>query len=137
MVRRKLFLIAILTALCSTVQNNTANTFFILNPEPIRPYEKIIYAVGMVESSDGVFLINEAEQAYGYFQIRQVRLDDYNKHTNKKYKLNDMYDFKISKEIFLFYAERIGHHNYEKIAKNWNGSGKLTIIYWDKVKVYL
>jgi len=71
MVKRKLFLIAILAALCSTVQNNATNIFSILNPEPIRPYEKIIYAVGMVESSNGVFLYNPVEKLPDIFRLHQ------------------------------------------------------------------
>jgi hypothetical protein len=45
-----------------------------------------------------------------------------------------MYDYEISRKVFLFYTKG---RNFEAVAKSWNGSGKLTIIYWDKVQKVL
>jgi hypothetical protein len=91
----------------------------------------------MVEGNCDTLAYNPAEKAVGYFQIRPIRLIDYNKRTGHKYRLKDMYDYKTSKEVFLFYADQIGYQDPQKIARSWNGSGWKTEIYWKKVKVYL
>jgi len=110
---------------------------YIAEAEAIKPYERIKQAVGMVESSNGLFLYNHIEEATGYFQIRPIRLYDYNKRTGSNYKLKDLYDYEVSEKIFMYYAEKIGYQNYEKIAKDWNGSGPKTINYWKLVKSHL
>ena len=70
--------------------------------------------------------------AYGIAQIRDIRIRDYNERTGKGYTLEDCLDSAISREVFMYYAEKIG--DYEKAAKKWNGSGYMTEIYWEKVK---
>jgi hypothetical protein len=107
---------------------------FIFASEPIDPYDRLIKAVIQVESSGNVLAFNLIEEAIGAFQIRPIRLKDYNQRTGKKYQIEDCYNFEISKEIFLYYATRIGFPDYELIARNWNGSGKTTLDYWKKVK---
>ena len=100
-------------------------------------YDKIIQAVVQVESRGNTLAYNLKEGATGAFQIRSVRVLDYNRRTGKNYKLEDCYNYEISREIFLFYAKRIGNENVELIARKWNGSGKATEVYWGKVKLYL
>jgi hypothetical protein len=51
--------------------------------------------------------------------------------------MNDLFNYKISEKIFLYYASEIGPYNFERIAKTWNGSGKSTILYWDQVRKFL
>ncbi|RPH31880.1 MAG: hypothetical protein EHM93_11880 [Bacteroidales bacterium] len=111
--------------------------FFIFTSEPIKPYDRLIKAVVHVESRGDTLAYNLIEEAAGAFQIRPIRLRDYNQRTNKNYKLKDRYNFRISKEIFLYYAMLVGFSDYEKIAKDWNGSGKETLQYWEKVKLQL
>lgn len=106
----------------------------VVKDEGISFYEPLIKAVTFVESVDGKYLYNPKENAVGWFQIRQVRVDDYNKLTGLKYALNDFYDYDLSREMFLYYAKG---KSYEKAAKSWNGSGKKTIAYWKKVKARL
>ena len=77
------------------------------------------------------------EQATGAFQIRPIRLLDYNQRTGDSYKIEDCYNYDISKKIFLYYAMQIGFPKYETIARSWNGSGSTTLEYWEKVKSYL
>ena len=135
---RKLLLIFILIVLCNRVQNSTEVPVLIVSTEPeVAPIEKLIYAIGMVEATLDTLAYNPKEEATGYFQIRPIRLADYNKRTGKTYKLEDMYNFDIAKEIFMYYADLIGYDDFETIAKKWNGSGPMTIIYWEKVKSYL
>lgn len=110
---------------------------FILVSEPIDPYERLIKAVIQVESSGDTLAFNLIEEAIGAFQIRPIRVRDYNQRTGSNYKLKDCCNFEISKEIFMYYARQIGFPNYESIARNWNGSGIKTLEYWEKVKKYL
>lgn len=103
----------------------------------INPYENIWRAVCLVESGNDPKAYNPKENAVGISQIRQIRINDYNKRTGKSYKLKDMYDPDKSKEVFLYYAVKIGEDNPEKIIKSWNGSGKQTYQYLAKVKKHL
>jgi hypothetical protein len=110
---------------------------FIIVTKPISPFEHLMNAIIKVESSGDTLAINCDEEAIGAFQIRPIRLLDYNQRTGKNYKENDLYNIDISKEIFLYYARKIGFPNFESIARSWNGSGKSTVVYWQKVKTYL
>lgn len=112
-------------------------SLLIPEPFPIEPYKQLIYAVGMVEGMGDTTAYNELEMAAGYFQIRPIRLEDYNNRTGSQYTLNDMFNYEISEKVFLFFATQIGPYNIEKIAKNWNGSGAKTIEYWERIKEYL
>jgi hypothetical protein len=105
-------------------------------PEP-DIFEKLIYAIVMVECSGDTLAINHDEEAYGAFQIRPIRLHDYNKRTGKNYKIEDCLSYEISKEIFLYYAKNMGYPDFQTIARSWNGSGKMTLVYWEKVKKLL
>jgi hypothetical protein len=75
--------------------------------------------------------------AAGYFQIRPIRLIDYNKRTGSYYTRKDLFNYKVSEKIFLYYASQIGPYDLEQIARKWNGSGRNTIYYWSRVKKYL
>lgn len=94
-------------------------------------YDNLIIAIARYESNGIDSIINQKEQAYGRLQIRQCRVDAYNRVTGKSYKLEDMFNFNIAREVFLYYAKG---KTYEQAAKDWNGSGPLTITYWAKVK---
>jgi hypothetical protein len=112
---------------------------YITKVKPLTPYDKLIYAICWVESRSGKFVYNGAEQAVGWFQIRQVRVDDYNDKRGTDYKLDDFFDYELSKEMFLFYCEG---DNFEKIARCWNGGEKgmkikQTLKYWNLVKTRL
>lgn len=104
---------------------------------PIEPYKELMYAMGMVETSNDTLAYNPFEEAVGFLQIRPVRIEDYNARTGSNYSINDMYDYKISEKVFMYYASLIGPYNFERIARNWNGSGKMTIQYWEQVKKLL
>ena len=111
--------------------------FYIMAPKPVDAYERIIHAIVLVESKGDNSARNLIEEATGAFQIRPIRLRDYNQRTGNNYKMEDCYNYQISKKIFLFYANRIGYPDYESIARKWNGSGKTTLDYWEKVKLFL
>jgi hypothetical protein len=106
-------------------------SLYIIEGNVINYYDRIIKAVVAVESSGGKILYNKAENAVGAFQIRPIRLRDYNERTGSKYQMKDLYRYEISKKIFLYYAKKDGT-SYESIAKNWNKSR--TNKYWNQVK---
>jgi hypothetical protein len=108
--------------------------FNILLKESIQPYKELIKAVCKLESDNGKYTYNAKEKAVGWFQIRQIRVTDYNQRTGNNYKLEDFYDYNLSEKMFLYYASG---KSLEKAAKNWNGSGPMTIKYWDKIQKYL
>lgn len=101
------------------------------------PFKKLIRAIGIVETKCDTMSYNPIEEAAGYFQIRPVRLKDYNNRTGSTYSMKDLFTYEISEKIFLYYASRIGPYDFEKIAKKWNGSGHSTIHYWNRIKKYL
>lgn len=107
---------------------------FISVSDPVNAYDRLVKAVVQVESAGDTLAYNLSEEAAGAFQIRPIRLLDYYQRTGKNYKIEDCYNFEISKEIFLYYARQTGYQDYETIARNWNGSGKTTQGYWEKVK---
>lgn len=104
---------------------------------PINPHERLWYAVCMVETGNNPFAYNKDEKATGISQIRPIRLDHYNRLTGKNYKLKDCYSIEISKEIFMYFAAQFRPGEIEVIARKWNGSGKQTDVYWNKIKKYL
>ena len=114
-----------------------ANSIIIDRDSGINPYDRLLYAIGMVESNNNDRALNCLEMAYGRYQIRQVRLNDYYKQTGIRYNLTDMYDQTKAKEVFMWYAYRIGEDNPELIIRKWNGSGSKTYEYLRKVKKHL
>jgi len=114
-----------------------SNTLTIINESGIQPYSELMYATAMVETMGNTLAYNEFENAVGIFQIRQVRIDDYNRRTGSNYSLTDMFDRALSEKIFLYFASLYGPHELEKIAKAWNGSGPMTELYWKRIKEYL
>ena len=101
----------------------------------IKPFERLSWAVTIVESSGNNMALNEKEMAFGAFQIRQCLLSDFNRLSGKDYKLSEMYEYEKAKEVFIFFA--CMYMDFEIISKKWNGSGKQTEVYWQKVKVLL
>ena len=110
---------------------------YITKAEAIDPYKAIKYAVGMVECNLDILAFNLLESATGYFQVRPIRLNDYNERTGSNYTLQDMYDYEKAERVFMYYATRIGYRNPGQIARDWNGSGPMTWEYWRKVRYYL
>jgi hypothetical protein len=104
---------------------------------PVEPFKSLIHAIGRVETQNDTLAYNPLEEAVGYFQIRPIRLEDYNNRTGSSYSMKDLFNYKISEKIFLYYAAEIGPYNFERIAKTWNGSGQSTIQYWEQVKKFL
>ena len=89
----------------------------------------------MVECGLDTLAYNPIEDAVGYFQIRPIRLRDYNKRTGSTYRLEDMYDYHKAEKVFLYYAKMI--KETDLIIRRWNGSGPMTYEYLKKVKKYM
>jgi hypothetical protein len=115
----------------------SSESFIIVSKQPVQPYRRLIHAIGMVETKFDTLAFNPLEKAVGYFQIRPIRLEDYNKRTGSHYLMTDLFDYRVSEKIFLYYASGIGPYDLERIARNWNGSGKSTFLYWKEVKSFL
>ena len=104
--------------------------FTILTNPQFRIYYPLIKAIVYVESRGNDSAFNELEGAKGAFQIREIRLNHYNRLTGKNYQHDEMFDYYKSLEVFLFFAEG---KTFKKAAKSWNGSGPMTVEYWRKV----
>ena len=133
----KIFLILFLLLLTTRAPAPGLKVTFILASEPVHLFERLIKAIVQVESLGDPLAYNLLEEATGAFQIRPIRLRDYNQRTGNNYKIEDCYDYEFSKGIFLYYAILTEFPDYETITRNWNGSGKATLVYWRKVKYHL
>ena len=117
-----------------------ANSPIIRIPTYTASYDPLIKAIFRYESCNNELAYNPNEEAYGGLQIRRCRLDHYNKLTDNSYTLQDMYNFDKAKEVFLYFAthDRKGRpvtgKSYEQVAKNWNGSGPMTVMYWNAIQ---
>lgn len=132
-----IFIVFSLLTSTSRLSAPMKESFVIYYPERVEPYKRLIYAIGKVETNFDTLKYNPIEQAAGYFQIRPIRLEDYNNRTGSNYKMADLFDYEISEKIFLYYASQIGPYDLEKIAKNWNGSGHRTYHYWERIRLFL
>lgn len=134
---KKIITLTFLSALAFKVFAPSNGALVIIDTLPVNPYRKLIHAIGKVETSLDTLAYNPVEEAAGYFQIRPIRLKDYNMRTGSNYTMNDLFDYNISEKIFLYYAFQIGPYDFKSIAMQWNGSGPRTINYWNQVKKYL
>lgn len=110
----------------------TSNCLSIPATEPINRYEELWLAICKYESNHNPLAVNITEQAYGIAQIRQVRVEHYNRLTGKNYTLQDCFNVDVSKEIFMYFTSF--YKSEEMIAKRWNGSGPKTLIYWQNIQ---
>ena len=135
--RKLVFLIFLFLSFTLRVSAPGTNFMTIFDFPPIEPYKQLVLAIGIVETKSDTTAYNPVEEAAGYFQIRPIRLLDYNNRTGSNYTLIDLFNYEISEKIFLFYADKIGPYDFELIARKWNGNGRLTVNYWNRIKEYL
>ena len=126
-----IFVLILLSLMCRAPE---LSVLHIIMPDIINSFEPLVKAITYVESCDGKYTYNKAKNSVGWFQIRQIRVDDYNQRTGSNYKLENFYDYKLSRKMFLYYASG---KTFEQAAKRWNGSGPKTIKYWSKVQITL
>lgn len=135
--RKILIITLVLLSFSKQVSAPEWKSLIIFEQTPVEPYRKLTFAIGMVETEGDTLAFNPEEEAAGYFQIRPIRLIDYNKRTGNSYTKQDLFNFETSEKIFLYFADLIGPYNLEQIARRWNGSGHQTSYYWDRIKRYL
>lgn len=133
----KLILIKILLFTKADLFAPVSGSVAIPQDYPVDPYQKLILAVGKVETGLDTLAFNPMEEAVGYLQIRPIRLQDYNMRTGSSFTMKDLYDYRVSDKIFRYYADKYGPYDFETAARRWNGSGSMTIDYWNRVKVLL
>jgi hypothetical protein len=109
-------------------------------PMAINPWLDLWEATCIVESESNPFMINILEGAYGIVQIRQCKLDDYNKSTSKNYSVSTLMSESVSREIFLRHCCEC--NSMEEAARTWNGGPRgmakpQTIAYWKKISIVL
>lgn len=131
---KKMILITVLFMACRLLPAPAVSSLYIPMGDSVNSYDRLIQAVLRVECNGDYMAYNAKEEARGPLQIRPIRLNDYNRRTGKSYTLDQMYDFSIAREIFLYYTYG---RSFELCAKSWNGSGPMTIDYWKKVCKYL
>lgn len=134
---RKIVMITLLLFLALKVFAPARESMILIGDNPINPFRTLIHAIGMVETQFDTLAYNPLEEATGYFQIRPIRLEDYNVRTGNKYTRKDLFNYYVSEKIFLYYAAEIGPYDLERVARAWNGSGAGTSLYWKQVKKYL
>jgi hypothetical protein len=127
----------VLLSLSFRVAAPSWNAITIYEFSPVEAYRQLEFAVGMVETQGDTLSFNPREDAIGIFQIRPIRLNDYNIRTGSRITRDELYNYETSEKIFIYYAELIGPYNFEQIAKRWNGTGKHTDYYWNRIKEYL
>lgn len=136
--KKTAILIILLTLTLRGFAPNGPVMLVIIASEPVRiNLDPLIDAIFWVEAQYDTLAYNPDEEATGGLQIRPIRLEDYNNRTGKNYQMIDLYDFEISKEIFLYFAHLHDIRDWESIARDWNGSGPKTIEYWNKVETRL
>ena len=122
------FVILMFSAILTAPPNYSVVVF---ESEVINYYDPLIKAIVDYESKGDIFAFNFLEQACGPMQIRPCRIDHYNKLTGSNYTTEDCFDMKLSRDVFLYFARG---KSYEMAAKNWNGSGPMTINYWNQIQ---
>jgi hypothetical protein len=131
---KKTVIIVIMISFYIQVKAPETNSLNIVSDAGIKPFTVLMDAIAMVETMGNNLAYNELENAAGKLQIRQVRLDEYNRRTGGRFKLTDMFDPVNSEKVFLYFASVAGPYRFERIAKRWNGSGPKTELYWERVK---
>lgn len=114
-----------------------SHVLMLIEGSAINPYESLFNATSIVESSKNALAINVEEQAFGLLQVRQCKLDEFNRATGREYTLRDCFDPEISREIFMWHCSAHGPYDIKTASKRWNGSGPLTERYWRKIKKHL
>lgn len=98
----------------------------------VNPFEKHWFAVKTVElQGKPDTTINRNEWAYGPGQIRQAKLDDFNKATGRHYTLRDCLREPVAREVFMWHCCQ--YQDIETAVMRWNGSGPMAEEYLKNV----
>jgi hypothetical protein len=124
---------------CSVLTAPPNHEVYIPETEAIMPFETLFHATCAVESGFNPYAIGDKQlkkHSYGIVQIRESRLNDYNKRTGMHYTIKDLFNAEISKKIFMYYCMT---PDLEVVSRKWNGgekgmNNKSTIKYWNLIK---
>jgi hypothetical protein len=99
----------------------------------------ILESIIQIESSGREKVINKKEQAYGILQIRKQMIQEANNIVgHRKYRLKDALDRQKSIEIYyLVQKSRNPEYDLKKVCYIWNGVGKTSKIYFNRVQTNL
>ena len=111
-------------------------------------WTKILFAIAMIESSGNPNAINESEQAFGLYQLRQIYIDDVNRTQGTNFTHQDAFDVEKAEQIVMLYTtywckKRNLPLTAENICRFHNGgSGWIfkphkTDRYWNKCKIVI
>jgi hypothetical protein len=125
------YLLVILLFCIPLLQAGTGTKFYVLKSEPVNLYLIVWEAIKQVETGDNDFAVNEKEQAYGVGQIRQCKLDDYNRANKSVLTLQDCFNEAVSRKVWLWHCSR--YNDIETAIKRWNGQGKMADDYLIRV----
>jgi hypothetical protein len=128
----KKLLLILLVLMPAVLFAPTPHRAFLVALSPIERYYPMFTAVATVETQGNAFKVNILEGAYGILQIRQCMLNDYNRITKSNYSLRDCFSVPVSRRIFYWHCCR--YRDIETAARRWNGRGRQTDIYWQKIK---
>jgi hypothetical protein len=132
---RKL-LVLFLLSLSLVIQGGYRSVIVLPVETPTNVYDQLLSAVAWVESRNNDQACNVKEMAIGRLQIRESRIQEYNRLAGKNYQHADCYRYEVSREVFLYYCRG---RDFETVARAWNG-GELgkdklsTEKYWELVK---
>ncbi len=129
----------ILCLFCAILTAPPNQGFIIPASEPYKPYESLWNATCAVESNFNPLAIGDKhlkKHSFGIVQIRESRLDDYNRKNGTNYTRNDLFNPIICKKIFMYYCRS---SDLETISRSWNGgengmNKKSTLQYWILIK---
>ena len=65
---------------------------------------KLLSAIAMIESSGNPNAINESEQAFGLYQLRQIYIDDVNRTQGTNFTHQDAFDVEKAEQIVMLYT---------------------------------
>ena len=86
---------------------------------------RLLTAFIMQESRGNAMAYNKPEGAAGILQIRKIMLDHINAISGKNFTMNDRFDPKKSKEMFIIVMNKHNpDYDLKKAALTWNGRGK-------------
>ena len=107
-------------------------------PIEISDYEDIWRAVIWVESKGNPLAWNNVgENSKGVAQISWAKVQDFNKATGSNLVHDDVFNPKISRDIFLWHMEQYGVNSIELGIRKWNGAGLKAEQYKDRVLTVL
>lgn len=124
MMRKKLKLIIMALALAMPTMANSQK-----NKKEVFNWEAVINAIIKVESGGNPKARNAEGDCVGVLQITPVLVKECNsilkrEKSKKRYTLQDRYNVKKSKEMFIIIQEHLNpEHNVEKAIKCWNCGG--------------